>query len=554
MVLFAAGLMLLLFLLVVGIVKASPYEKSLVRLEDKTCSTKLGAGDGTTKDWCFAVHIRIPHLTSALLEEALGPEDSNFLVRRAYIDTHEHRSSVIGPTLDHFVTTRPWWIIRREPFMELRQINNNNHHHHENKNKNNNNDSAALSATAHIFLQRYEARLEPHLWQIAAVQYPPAQYCEHTRLFIGHMVNSGWGSMISMYATTLTNHHWAIFATYDSNTNLPNESVMYASPSLCPDIVNKWLCAFLVTTNCTFPTVITQCFPDDGKKNCWKSDFPIFTSASSSGQRIAEEDYQKTPGIPAHLPPSLTYHKEIEEVYKPFENNKLLADVFYDAKNNHRTDRLPYSYTVLKSYGQLLRPNALYRLLIAQRIQQFWEDSKTQFGLEPLHLGTPCTAIHIRRGDRSKDGIDMNAFCKNHTRHGDGWGNCTNREGEQKSCGELSDLGCFGFRPFGGVTLQEYLDRAYALHSTRNVFIMTDAAEWLQRERQKVDPSFKIYSISSQGSVSRQHTHQNATSHGVEYHASLRLVQQCQALVGHWGSAGQSFFVFFCFFCLPCLF
>jgi hypothetical protein len=72
---------------------------------------------------------------------------------------------------------------------------------------------------------------------------------------------------------------------------------------------------------------------------------------------------------------------------------------------------------------------------------------------------------------------------------------------------------------------------------TKNVFVLTDAAEWLQNERKKiVDKEWKIYSISSHGEKDRRHDSDEATLHGVEYHASLRVAQQCQAFVGHWGS------------------
>ena len=210
--------------------------------------------------------------------------------------------------------------------------------------------------------------------------------------------------------------------------------------------------------------------------------------------------------------------------------------IHYDAKNNIRTDRFPSVYHVMKIYGQMMRPNALYRELIWKRIRQFRVESKEHYSLETLEVGTSCTSIHIRRGDRMYAGVDMNEYCKNFTRNSNQ--TCTDREGKAHPCIDLSDKGCFSIRPYGGVSLQEYLDRAIALHNTRTFFIMTDDAEWLYSERKKIDPSIKIYSISAQGSDHRLHAHQNATIHGVEFHASLRMVQQCQALVGHWGSAG----------------
>ena len=70
---FALFSWLLLLLLRASNNHAYYFEKSLIKLEEKTCSiAKLGVG----LEDCFAVHLRMPRFTAALLEEALGPEDS----------------------------------------------------------------------------------------------------------------------------------------------------------------------------------------------------------------------------------------------------------------------------------------------------------------------------------------------------------------------------------------------------------------------------------------------------------------------------------------------
>jgi hypothetical protein len=36
--------------------------------------------------------------------------------------------------------------------------------------------------------------------------------------------------------------------------------------------------------------------------------------------------------------------------------------------------------------------------------------------------------------------------------------------------------------PFGSLTLQDYLDKAWMLRQTRNIFVMTDDGDWLRAE------------------------------------------------------------------------
>ena len=55
------------------------------------------------------------------------------------------------------------------------------------------------------------------------------------------------------------NNKYAIFSVYSSKTNSPQESTPYVSGEMCPTITNKWLCAFLPPTNCTYPDALVKC-------------------------------------------------------------------------------------------------------------------------------------------------------------------------------------------------------------------------------------------------------------------------------------------------------
>lgn len=435
-------------------------------------------------------------------------------MRRIYIDLHEVKASVVNAALDEALLRRPWWLIRKEPFSWAK-------------------GEADGIGASHIYLERYAQSLEPILWRRAGVQYPPTvEECGRSYLLIGHMVNSGWGSALSMYSMMLSSHQYKVFSTYDTNSNRPDESVMYAAPALCPQHLNKWLCAFLAPTTCTLPDQVTKCVDT----NCWPSGFPFFSNATAAGIRYTDDEARRIPALSGSIGASTEYHLQLKAQFA--RHGELAHQTLYDAKDKLRTDRFPPTVAVVESFGFLLRLNAVYRSLVMQRIQQVWDDAR-QRGLPPLMGGIPCTGIHIRRGDRMYDGVDMNTFCKNYTHNGQGWANCTNiHTGELYSCLDLQDKGCFGVRPFGGITLQDYLDRAWRLHKTRHVFIMTDADDWLLQEREKIDQNvWKLYSIASHGHHDREHMHVNATAHGVAYFASIRIMQQCQAFVGHWGSA-----------------
>jgi hypothetical protein len=144
-----------------------------------------------------------------------------------------------------------------------------------------------------------------------------------------------------------------------------------------------------------------------------------------------------------------------------------------------------------------------------------------------------CVTIHIRRGDRAKGITDMNEFCRSIRRIE---GDKCERDGKEISCGSVSDLGCFSLHPFGGVSLQDYLDRASKLRNVKTAFVLTDDGPWLEEQKKNhIEPGWNIYTIPARGD-SRKHDSPHATENGVDFFASMALARQCSAFVGHWGS------------------
>ena len=129
----------------------------------------------------------------------------------------------------------------------------------------------------------------------------------------------------------------------------------------------------------------------------------------------------------------------------------------------------------------------------------------------------------------------MVAYCKRYVRNlkPDGIpddNNCSEvASGKWVSCSSLSDLGCFSTIPFGALTLNNYLDKAWALQKSHNVFLMTDATPaWMEQQRATISSSWKIFSLPA---IDRQNPQQ-----GLNFFASVAIARKCGALVGNWFS------------------
>lgn len=537
--------------------KLDVHKSQIPQIKERTCSRRLGVA--TDNEVCMSILLRTAKISGDLLLRELAETDHNFLVRRIHISTHEPDVLTINHALDVFLETRPWWIIRREVFVGLDYFNISMSGITATATATANasagvaspNAGRALSALhahtekdarswSHVFLQRYEIKLEPHLHQISAVQFPPAKECANSRLKLSHTVNSGWGSASAFYGIFVTERPWAVFLPYESNTNTATERVMYASEDLCPTTINKWTCAFMPTTNCTAPDQVTTC---SGGTCKWDGDL-LYTSASREGKQLSDDEKRALPDERDKQAAYTPYHKAIDAWYGPLRQEGFQAEPFLNSKKEVTDSHRPDKFLITKIFGQVWRPNAIYRTLISRRIEAMWKEMFGRHGIQPLVPAVgdaqepKCTAIHVRRGDRSinMEGQKMREWCRQWLPFTN-WDNCTSHTTNQRmACQTLSDYGCFSNNPFGALTLNDYLNASWGLLKTRNVFVLTDAAAWLDRERGTVDKAWNIYSIASNGGKDRSNDAPRATMNGVEYHASIKMAQSCQAFVGHWGS------------------
>lgn len=95
--------------------------------------------------------------------------------------------------------------------------------------------------------------------------------------------------------------------------------------------------------------------------------------------------------------------------------------------------------------------------------------------------------------------------------------------------------------PFGAVSLDHYLNASRVLlPENRNVFMMTDDPKWLRGEIRKYYASRKQLAADTMNifTPNIRPNHRGGTfNSSVDFWASITMARQCQAVVGHLGSA-----------------
>jgi hypothetical protein len=189
--------------------------------------------------------------------------------------------------------------------------------------------------------------------------------------------------------------------------------------------------------------------------------------------------------------PISEYHSNLDQQYDKFKGADIRRAIQYDA-NGVLRERAPDTYWMLLNYGLMWRHNWKMRSEIEKVVDEVRGKKREAF--------TPsfqCTAVHIRRGDRTLgDGVNMTEYCKKIIRkEGEEKDKCINENvGKEIRCSEVQDLGCFNIIPFGSLTLMDYLEKAFLLNPTKNIFLMTDATpQWL--EGQMRDAAIAGYNI-----------------------------------------------------------
>lgn len=202
-----------------------------------------------------------------------------------------------------------------------------------------------------------------------------------------------------------------------------------------------------------------------------------------------------------------------------------------------------------------------------------------------------CIAIHIRRGDRTRHyGITMDQFCRRYTNGGRIQGhNCSQGELDalatqfpmknnllrDLSCPMMADVGCWSLRPFGALSLADYIAAAELIISVgktsisssgssvtatprtdvdisnlsrhqkitvqRHAFVMTDDAEWLEDEISGLAADMQhpanLWTVGRLPIEKNARSDKNGTRYSVDFWTSVAIARHCTAFVGHFGSA-----------------
>lgn len=384
--------------------------------------------------------------------------------------------NLFGSIIDQYIAARPWWLIEVEPYAWKKDI-------------------------KHISFVRYskEHDLLGELKEIANVQYP-SDCQKHPLLLYNKDEFHEWGNELYNLENNCMRDNSIILVPYFVDPGCVN--VHFVDKNNCPtNMNNKWLAAFLPTTNCSLPKSITDC----GQRSCLPK-VETFSSSDIDGIMITNDTYWRLDLLPSRTIP---YPRSKSLPYVEYCGQLSMGNTIINRTISRG------SRQVLMTFGGILfRPNYKYRAMIAKVIHDF--TIETSF---PKHSN--CVAIHIRRTDRAvsgPEGRNMTAWCI-------------------ANIGKLSwyDMACDLDIPFSRLNLGHYLNASAAISqgTTKNVFLMTDDGPSLKSEIELHNKKhWNIYMLSAPPK------HRDVgVENAVNLLASFEIAKQCSYLVGHTRSA-----------------
>jgi len=501
---------------------------------------------------------------------------------------------LLGALVDSFLSPRPWWRVEREPYLFMHNPQLKNHP----QSRKNSSSIVRWPAWLAVSLRRWPL-WDSALRLLGAVQYPSEARCGQAAVTVGRKgcVHPGWHSVVTNYDMARGSRPFDPFAVFvplqpnpkpgagATNAFMTAEdcspgrsrSADIEWPGPGPEEVNLWTCAFLPPTNCSLPRLVTQC-----KERACMADNAHFSSlfypANSSGSAA---NRTRAP----LLPPSQPFSDQVSFLHQVGDDAlpacllgtalSALSDLF-TGQESGRLPRclamLPFDKRALNhsSFPAPADPSQLFTFLLLLR-QAYFYRSRISERLHALRLRTlrasngsswpwtPCVAAHVRRGDRvmySKAGlaVNMTAYCLNASLSSPA-NRCVDERDRLRPCPALSslaDYGCgAGNVPFGAVTVLDVLHRAEMLAppSVRNLVLLSDDWEWVDEQvliARQQRPEWTLHVLPAPAKPARRlfgtpkdyHfvRSQAGTESGLHFHASIRLAQQCQGLVAHFGS------------------
>jgi hypothetical protein len=495
---------------------------------------------------CYSVSIHSSDVTYESLLELIENVDQDEPIRRIILITHANHSSVhhLNEIIDKILIPRPWWRIQE-------------HENHQ---------------SLHVTLDKISREWEPHIRFIGSIQYPPPEICHETPLIVGKedCIHPGWGAVFGMYGSLNRIFPYSILAPYVSISNDPLQNTAFIKGSDCPNEFNKWLCAFLPTTNCSLPSVVTDCRSDHCIPPVNYDAGAVYTHADRDGELINLRE--STDEI------RLKYQTEI---HSPLSKELAAKQYFIHPQFKYI---MPYNrtwYEIMKddvhdAYAEhagfnmylLLRMNSWYRSQVSHYIRSYRASTSPYF-----HPNDECVAIHIRRGDRTSQ-HNIQEVCYNASHEPK---LCLDENSDLHPCG-VHDMHC-GNVPFGAIELQRTLQTIEQIlppveggegsdggsggrNVARNILLFSDDYDWIQQETDAIkqnpaspyhhwnfyhppppssltDTTGTTSTTTTSSSLQKYHLIRSdgGTASGIYLQATFQMVSQCNGFIGHFGSS-----------------
>jgi hypothetical protein len=448
----------------------------------------------------------------------------------------------LNQIIDQIITPRPWW----------RVVEHENH------------------GTLLIHLDKIAREWEGHIRFIGSVQYPPPDICRETPLIHGNenCIHPGWGAVFGMLGNSYRSFPYAILGVYVSRSNDPKENTAFIKGSDCPTESNKWHCAFLPTTNCSFPSLITDCH----SQNCIPPNnydsITAYSHADRDGHlvdlRSSSDEIRLQFQTEIHSPLSKELASKRFFIHPQFKYLMPFNRTWYEIMKDDVHD----AYAEYASYGHyiLLRLNSWYRSQVSHYIRSYRATTTPYF-----HPNDECVAIHIRRGDRMTK-YSMNEICYNASHEPK---LCLDQNNQLHPC-NVHDMWC-GNVPFGLIELPrtlQYVEQilppsspssatgsgsgsgsssSSSSSSPRNILLLSDDYDWILQETEAIknDPNSPYHHwnfyhppppsslTNSKDKLEKYHMirSEGGTASGVYLHSTFQMVSQCNGFIGHLGSS-----------------